>query len=1045
MLSKKKIDKRLEEFIRKLYEQGRIPNAKEVLEQLSKFREDNPELPLFKPPTFQPNTKFALDSFNQAMEEIDFDLTSSYEDIVDSVSDLIKQMHMQDAETQIHKAQIKRTHDQIGELLLVNSTSIGALASVYDTFNDVSKIDQENTTATIDLDLGAVTLREKANGTKRLHIGTTPQLPQIITTAEVIKEEQLSKERKSILTDVDQVWSYRVFTDSEDTQVQCILPIELSSGGLEPEFSRIDINPHVWGEIGIKVQYTRDFRNWLNLHNYNDFITTSGDKISMRFPTTKAKAIRIVMLKQSSSGSDRFGEEAAPRPYYHFGIANLSLFTTGYSSESVLYSKSLYPDYDIESIDKVSLYVEEDLPQGTDIKYDLGFAPTSTDDIQWTGLAPINRSIEGIPNVLDLKEAATSQPYLNEITITGELTGTLEVDGLDYYSLASYPNLSGVVPNTSKLWRGVNSWRKIKNNAIPGPIHEVVGCRLDFDSNTNKQLLYKMEYGAEPISIETGEYNAGSYSTDTKLRMDYPILRYDDNKTPITPIATLTGDFPTLTDFTIQELAGLSNQYSVEAVYHMMPVARGDTPIDMRTGAGIKKAVKRIASGEGFFVLGLPEDLHFIKSANIFLRYEVWAGTGLAGDQFEVINQWVNIKHLKTLDSADDGTDPEGYGINGAISYFKIMDSLDMWPSARSAASKNTASCSYAFGTLDITAAVTGINENYIHILKEYTDLTPQSRIAVNYRRTLQYDELEVLSDGLKASALKSPQQEGNLATMESKQAGVDFDLLSKRGVIQRKSNTDTTEAWSVDFNYRIKGEYRDVYTTFLNNKDPIYNLKLYYGDQMLTMDQSIGQKFFLRTHQGEVDLSNGQAEYIPPGLVQAVVYSDDYYTVEGKPNITSALSKILNTIDSEGYSLFTPNNKYWKSQRAFREPMQEVTFQRLTRDSYRGQRDVFSIADAQVWLNYEPYTESLRTLEFVTITGDPPAMSGNPTIYESGSAPVLSGVNKSIFQLEYRSKSDTIWSETITGVYLKATLKRAANTNGDITPVLGSYSLRFL
>lgn len=1068
MLGKDRIKKKTDEELARIYEEGRIPKVGEITEKLREFGKQDLEAPEFKPPQFERMSRFDVGEFNKATELIKDDLDVLYDTDVGITAELIRQLNFHDISSRSQYTALRLAVADINDLLITQSAANGVLYSVCDDISDLSKVDLDNTTAGLDLNLGVATLPVNKAASRRLKLDKLADLAAlpvfVVETPGVdIKHHGpvAGVFPGAVADNTLSSWGYRVFAKTDGSPVQIEVRLDLiDEGQVEPSFSRIDIEPFTWGEMDVEVLYTRDFQNWLLLPGYRDPSTTEGAPITFRFPTIRAKSLKLLLTKRQGSGTVKEGPVDVC--YYHFGIRNIALYSMGYGVEGVFQSKLLTPSVDCEyTIDKVALVVDDRIPERTSIEYEVGI-PTGdvadyTGKLRWARIAPVGRDTVGAPQILDLNSSSLSPRSKNMFCLT-ESAGTGIIDDVPFYNIYDADSLTGdIIPGTGKLWRGINAWhrkfgKQLKNDAVV-----VRGVQLRFNKDMEWQSLYIPVVDESPLDIGVGtasyegELETPStitgYDKDAELHLSHRVLLYGDDMTPVVPEWAISGVAPKGTNFPVASFKKANQAYSVQKVMHVHADSYEDIPLVLNTDGGLAYVRPRpmsynmLTKGKGRhgsrqLLLGLPKKLDYLTSARVYLKYTTVTGRHIEG--------FYNIRHLKTLDSPDSGTDYVPGGVVGAISYFEIeqgkirleQPEITYPPPGQY---PYYANIHWAIAQADITNLVTDVVGSSVFISKDYPLITQSARILVSYRRLLDYghDTIQTRSLELSRTGLLAHTIAGSPAKFKE---GEDYDVTPE-GIVHAigpnllgGGGSGAGNTIKVEAKFNLVPGPRDVYvfSTYYRLEQPIKRLKLYnvcVGDYSpLSLDADNGDSLIVRAGGKTQDITaSGELVDIPVGIVQVIVQSADLYGFYHELNKQSAIYKVLSAVDANGKPVFTCGSDFWTRQTAYVNPLQQVSFLNLTRNVYRTDRSFFAIQEG-VWVNYEPWRESLMHEELLTITGEPPDVVG---------------IRNPCFELEYRYRLQGA-TEDVRGMAIRATLKRDPGSDGDITPALSLYSLRF-
>lgn len=581
-LSENRLSAYTEEILKGIYEEGRTPNPGEVAHLLREFTKDrNLETPEFEAYTMEPGTKFDVDKFNWAVQTITNDIETLHNESISITQKLLKQLSIQDASFKSSSFALKQVQGQLEDLLLTHEGGGAVLMSVYDDFTDLSKVDNDHTNATVDLESTSVTLEENGAASKRIRLPKLANLNNL--RAKLLNPPGrvvnwhgpvAGSKAKGMAFDTMDAWQYQVLIRQELTpEVSIQIDIELTDDDqMEPSFSRLDVSPLTMGPMNVDILYSRDKVNWLRLPGYEQ-IRMDNVTQSLRFRSIRAQYLRFVLTKVKPDGEIDTG---VVQNLYHFGISSIALYQMGYTTVSQLQSKALSPDVDGEYyLGRASLFVDEELPEGTDIRYEIAAGTgtgtlTGTDPV-WSEVSPEGRDIPGVPRIVDFGGVQYTEWADHEFTITGSgLTAATGIGGQPLFNIGNVNAQTGVrIPGGGQLRMGVQGWHHIQGaGKIQPPKRQMVNNLFFGPGPENMvQKLYVNVTDEEPPLIDAGTIQVDPLESTQIITIPYTgsfdlpagdptgVLSYSADATPGTictansslaggalPIVTLTSD-----------------------------------------------------------------------------------------------------------------------------------------------------------------------------------------------------------------------------------------------------------------------------------------------------------------------------------------------------------------------------------------------------------------------------------------------------------------------------------------------------------------------
>lgn len=1071
MIGKNRITKKTESILEKYYKDGFIPGQDKLAREIDNYmRSINLEEPEYKPIDLQPFSRFDVEEFNNILKILHADLELLYDENISITEEIVRQVSFQDSIYKSQKNALESAKSDLEDLLLTTADTAGVIGSFSDDFLDLSKVDADNTTADINLDLGIVTLKERGSETMRVELPSRsmlgnyqvvvlqPEPNYIVRQIPIAGADDLA----NIVDDTLSSWQYTVTTVPEyDKKVVIEVTIPLVKD-LEnpPEVSRIDLKPMTWSTTGIRIYYSNDMINWLYLPGHSTTILTKGGTITLRFPTINAKAIKIEMEKGAPDNREDYSE-------YHFGIQTISLFRMGYSLASDIQSKGFNIQDDFAySVNKASLYVDDNVPAGTKINYKIG-AVNTDGDIFWSDIVPVNK--EGSPKVVGFDQHRYTSPFSNIVTFNSSPPSGV-FGGLPFFTIdAGAPN--NILPNKGQLF-WLNAW-KVGNPQLQfRPKKQIRGNQIYLGPNEDNrmQFLYIDEEEVLPTKIITGvpqtftylggiqEVDLGTIMTgfdiDSVLELPHDLLFDNGGNIPITAAAQIgnTDDVfrrPDTGGRTASGSVWQSNQptsaadasdmaYSVKRVVHIYPETHSDLSLDAYGSIVVRNTARnRLIRGKRSktreVYLAINERVPYLTSAKVYLEYTV-NGRKISG--------YYRVRVAKVLDQPDTGSSYLENGLVGASSYLRIIEALEGKPVSELVISNLvdyvgydvSPTVTWKFIHIDITHLVTNIDGKKIYIDKSYPRLKAGSKVLVDYRRLLT-DEEEVVTESVEVFKNGQKGSEPSPFVLER-----DYAVDKNTGAFRLKEGSSIPiisyrpTKLVVNFDYLEAPIDQYIYSTYFSRKMPLQSIT--FSD--LSLRDDMGDRFYVKPEGKDlVDVTkSSEIPNLPAGYTKAVVYSTRFTREDDTINTDSALYKVATAIDSDGDLIFNGSSKYWDAQVPDREPLKQISFINLTRNTPINDNRFFSIYNGEVWTNFNPYKKMVLDREYIGITGLNAGITGLNVTGIVGLTDTASLGYSYVEQL-------TSTKFNISGIVFKAEMSRDATYDGDITPYLDKYSIR--
>lgn len=446
-------------------QKGNLPTSKEFGARLNKLlRDQDLAAPEYHFKRVRNGEVAESDFYNQAVEKIQKDLMILYENTIAVHNELSGKFNWFEVEKNRLEYEAKKLETELQEKILLYGKT-GYLASVFDTFDDLSKIESEENTS-IDIKNHQITLKQQENTSFLVHppaaIGFN--MPQNATST--YKRILISGNIANALnTNVNETFQ-EVWLSKTEGPADGYVEITFDK---KQSLNRIDLSLFTFKEVSVYIEFTVDQLNYFHLPYYPEGKTTTSN-ISFYFPTTEIQSMRIWIRKQESDK-----EVVHPEGYnyqYLFGVKQIQFFQLSYPSEGQVISNWLSPNTDENfSIGKVSLVTEEEIPDGTDIEY---FIRVEERDDAWKPISPVNRDTADAPSVIDFKYVVHASP--TNLGIQENSSGQeaevieLQANGIAFYSLGSIEKRK-IVPRTERLYMGKDAWNVLSVEEELGDTH----------------------------------------------------------------------------------------------------------------------------------------------------------------------------------------------------------------------------------------------------------------------------------------------------------------------------------------------------------------------------------------------------------------------------------------------------------------------------------------------------------------------------------------------------------------------------------------------
>ena len=169
-LPKRQFDSLTAKRVLKALQDGRMPSLGEISLGLREIVIDERRgLPLMKIRPQARKTQWDIASFNQVLEDFDFDMTVLYDELVGIGADLLRRHNLQDASYRAQSRQLDSLLGSLNSLLFTLQNADDRFFGVFDNFQDLGKTDLDLTTKNmVDLEEAVLLLPSGVSSAKKL-------------------------------------------------------------------------------------------------------------------------------------------------------------------------------------------------------------------------------------------------------------------------------------------------------------------------------------------------------------------------------------------------------------------------------------------------------------------------------------------------------------------------------------------------------------------------------------------------------------------------------------------------------------------------------------------------------------------------------------------------------------------------------------------------------------------------------------------------------------------------------------------------------------
>ncbi|MFE4029127.1 hypothetical protein ACFX4N_23520 [Priestia sp. YIM B13551] len=450
-IRQKRFSVAVNQILQEELQKGNLPTSKEFATRLNKLlRDQDLGAPEYNFKRVR-NSELAESAFyNEVVSKIQKDLMILYENTIAVHNELSGKFNWFEVEKNRLEYEAKKLETELEEKILLYGKT-GYLASVFDTFDDLSKIDSEDNVA-IDIKNHQVTLKQQENTSFLINPACAISFNMPTNAASTFKRILISgKVEYALNTNTNEAFQ-EVWLSKTEGPADGYIEIVFNE---KQTLNRIDLSIFTLKEVEAYVEFTLDQVNYYHLPYYPEGKMTTNN-VSFYFPTTEMKSMRIWIRKQESDK-----EAVHPQGYsyqYLFGVKKIQFFQLSYPANGEIITTMLTPNTDENfSIGKVSLVTEEEIPDGTNIEY----AIRAEESESWKPISPVGRDNAQAPSLIDFKYVIQGSP--TSLGIPAETSGQeaeiieLQANGISFYSLGSIENRK-IVPRTERLYIGKDAW-----------------------------------------------------------------------------------------------------------------------------------------------------------------------------------------------------------------------------------------------------------------------------------------------------------------------------------------------------------------------------------------------------------------------------------------------------------------------------------------------------------------------------------------------------------------------------------------------------------
>jgi hypothetical protein len=491
-----------------LYSRGVKPSENEVRKEFDRyFSVHNLGFPVDVPFDFiQRENTVDPDILNELMANSLLNLEVAYECVSENNNELFAVITNLNSKLDNLRSKRRDLENKVDQLLFANSNSDGYFYSKYDTFDSLSGIDMNLSTAYIDVDRGIVTIPKVSNNLSfNSSLNSLPysDVRYSVTFDGSMIEEDKVFDDPSVLFDGlnDTYWSYRY-----ESNRQGVVSIKMTMALSQSDRIISSVGGYTYGSSPCTISArlgtaTSGFSAPKVKSSKSDY-----SKFMFQFDPSIYSSLQIIIYKTEP---DRIIPGAINPYVYEFGLRELLISSSVYDKKGIVISSPIsIPTIDnsLLNISSVSLQVDAQVPNGSAIDYyvapDLEGA-LNFNDFNWIRINPTNLSSNGIDKIVNLVGSNLKTDY---IALESELSSA------KFYLVdenTSSPNINDRNPVrhpyvNQNAWRiaRVNTSETIVNPYILSGINNIRLREILLDYTNSNSKYKNLEYWIDGVRID---------------------------------------------------------------------------------------------------------------------------------------------------------------------------------------------------------------------------------------------------------------------------------------------------------------------------------------------------------------------------------------------------------------------------------------------------------------------------------------------------------------------------------------------------------------
>lgn len=487
----RQINKAIRNSIQEELQKGEYPSVELIQHRINQlFEHTTPGFPSTQLKYWPHRGVSNPDSFNEFQKEVCDDLENLYAETAEQGLQLLQGFDFSEMERNRLLHKVKKTQEKIKEMLARISSARGYGESFYDTFEDYSKADMQQTSALIDLRLGHV----------RLPSGNASEQKVDLTKAKIAFEYTMTPASmmNNIVRDVDITPIENLNNDYENVvwmkEIEYKQPDILAgiSGSLDIVFEKdTDINSFT---IFIETPTPVEIELLYSIHNDKNLkrVPSTGARKILHnttwiFPEITTRKLQVRMFKSIPDEILKSGNGTTI-----FGVKNISAQNNAYTEKAEFVSKPVKIPKESK---KVILFTEDHIPSGTNIDYSIGFYRDNTSLINWKPISP-TIGMES-QNIVSLQSPSLQE---SDITLAYDHPHKMTKNNITFYPNDQLMD-KNISQNSLVLYSGHKQW--IRKNGVLNS-DTIQADIVDYIPSSNDWNAVQQISSASFIDMHTG-------------------------------------------------------------------------------------------------------------------------------------------------------------------------------------------------------------------------------------------------------------------------------------------------------------------------------------------------------------------------------------------------------------------------------------------------------------------------------------------------------------------------------------------------------------